>query len=129
VSPSSEAEKRLGALLERQLHEPFVVYRSAAWLTKQPGEEPRDGEADLVVAHPELGIMTIEVKGGGIRRVHGQWESLDRNGIAHPHQGPVPPGHRRAVVIHSRPESARIAAISSCNVTAMRSPSLSKHSG
>ncbi len=36
-----------------------------------------------MVAHPELGIMVVEVKGGGIRRVAGQWESVDRNGTAH----------------------------------------------
>ncbi len=80
---SSAGEDRLAQALEQQLPEPYVVYRNAAWLTKRPGEEPRDGEADFVVAHPELGIMVIEVKGGGIRRVGGEWESVDRNGTAH----------------------------------------------
>ncbi len=80
---TSAGEDRLATALEQQLPEPYVVYRNAAWLTKRPGEEPRDGEADFVVAHPELGIMVVEVKGGGIRRVAGQWESVDRNGTAH----------------------------------------------
>ena len=79
----SSAEARLGQALRDQLPEPFVVYHSASWLIKESGQAPRDGEADFVVAHPELGIMVIEVKGGGIRRTGGQWESVDRNGTAH----------------------------------------------
>ena len=79
----SSAEARLEEALRDQLPEPFVVYHSASWLIKEPGQAPRDGEADFVVAHPELGIMVIEVKGGGIRRAGGTWESVDRNGTAH----------------------------------------------
>jgi Nuclease-related domain len=74
------AEGRLETALREQLLEPYVVYSNVAWLTKVDGDEPRDGEADFVVAHPELGIMVIEVKGGGIRRAGGQWESVDRTG-------------------------------------------------
>ena len=79
----SSAEDRLEAALREQLSEPYVVYRNVAWLTKADADDPRDGEADLVVAHPELGIMVIEVKGGGIRRIGGRWESQDRTGTAH----------------------------------------------
>ncbi len=80
---SSAGEDRLAQALDGALAAPWAIYRNAAWLTKRPGEEPRDGEADFVVAHPELGIMVIEVKGGGIRRAGGEWESVDRNGAAH----------------------------------------------
>ena len=79
----SAAEDRLAGLLTSQLAPPWAIYRNAAWLEKQPGREPADGEADLVVAHPGLGVMVIEVKGGGVRRVNGRWESVDRNGTAH----------------------------------------------
>jgi hypothetical protein len=65
------------------LAEPYAVYRNSAWLTKGEGHAPRDGEADFVVAHPDLGVMVIEAKGGGIRRVGGRWESLDRSATAH----------------------------------------------
>ena len=85
---ASSAENRLEAASRTQLHEPFAVYRNVAWLTKAPAQEPRDGEADLVIAHPELGIMVIEVKGGGIQRVGGRWESVDRGGTAHPIKDP-----------------------------------------
>ena len=83
------AEDRLEAALRSQLAEPYVAYRNVAWLTKAPQDEPRDGEADLVVAHPELGIMVIEVKGGGIRRIGGRWESVNRTGTAHPIKDPL----------------------------------------
>ena len=83
MNPPPGAEARLAEALRDQLPEPFVVYHSASWLIKESGQAPRDGEADFVVAHPDLGIMVIEVKGGGIRRAGGTWESVDRNGTAH----------------------------------------------
>jgi hypothetical protein len=88
MSRTSDAEQRLDRRLEQQLDAPFTVYANGAWLTKATGDEPRDGEADLLVAHPELGIMVIEVKGGGIRRIGGRWESTDGSGTAHPIKDP-----------------------------------------
>ena len=78
----SSGEDRLAAALEQQLKPPWAIHRNVAWLEKRPGEEPQDGEADVVLAHPDLGVMVIEVKGGRIQRVGGQWESVDRNGRA-----------------------------------------------
>jgi hypothetical protein len=51
----------------------------------------RDGEADFVIAHPDLGLMILEVKGG---RIHYdaqkmQWHSVDRTGKDHPINDPV----------------------------------------
>ena len=78
------AEDRLAAALEQQLKPPWAIYRNVAWLDKPTrGAEPQDGEADLVVAHPDRGVMVIEVKGGRVQRVGGRWESVDRNGTAH----------------------------------------------
>ena len=79
----SAGEDRLASALGQQLASPWVVHRNVAWLEKRPGNEPADGEADLVVAHPELGVMVIEVKGGRVGRVRGQWESLDARGNRH----------------------------------------------
>ncbi len=76
----SAGEDRLASALENALKAPWVVYRNVAWLEKRPGDEPGDGEADIVVAHPELGMMVIEVKGGRIGRIGGKWESLNRGG-------------------------------------------------
>ena len=60
----------------------------ASGVEKRPGDEPADGEADVVLAHPDLGVMVIEVKGGGVRRVGGRWESVDGSGTAHPIKDP-----------------------------------------
>lgn len=84
----SSGEDRLAAALERALTPPWAIYRNVAWLEKRPGDEPQDGEADVVLAHPELGVMVIEVKGGRVQRIGGRWESVDRNGHAHPIKDP-----------------------------------------
>ena len=76
-------ENRLATALEAALKPPWAIYRNVAWLEKRPGAEPADGEADLVVAHPDLGVMVIEVKGGRVRRIGGRWESVDRKDGAH----------------------------------------------
>src|SRR5215213_1379178 len=71
--------------LRDQLDDDFVVFHSAAWLGKGDRNELSDGEADFVVAHPTLGLLILEVKGGRIRfepNTHGgygqgQWLSVD----------------------------------------------------
>src|SRR5687768_1529000 len=79
----STGEERLASALEKALKPPWAIYRNVAWLEKRPGDEPADGEADLVVAHPDLGVMVIEVKGGRVGRIGGQWESVDGAGNRH----------------------------------------------
>ena len=81
---SSAGEDRLAEALVRKLRDPWHIYRNVAWLGKAPGREPQDGEADVVIAHPDLGVMVIEVKGGGVRRIGpNRWESVDRSGAVH----------------------------------------------
>jgi hypothetical protein len=84
----SSGEDRVASALAQALKPPWAMYRNVAWLEKRPGEEPADGEADVVLGHPDLGVMVIEVKGGGVRRVSGRWESVDRTGTAHPIKNP-----------------------------------------
>src|SRR5687767_15850181 len=62
-------EDRLALALEKALKSPWAIYRNVAWPEKRPGDEPADGEADIVVAHPDLGVMVIEVKGGRVGRI------------------------------------------------------------
>ncbi len=79
----SAGEDRLASALEKALELRWASYRNVAWLEKRPGDEPADGEADFVAAHPDLGVMVIEVKGGRVARIGGQWESVDRQGNRH----------------------------------------------
>ena len=78
----SAGENRLAAALEKALKPPWAIYRNVAWLEKRPGAEPADGEADIVLAHPDRGVMVIEVKGGRVQRIGGGWESVDGSGKA-----------------------------------------------
>jgi len=61
----------------------------------------RDGEADLVVAHPELGFLVIEVKSGRISRdAAGRWS---QNG----HELPVSPFEQAKTSMHQLLEKLR----------------------
>jgi hypothetical protein len=63
----------------------FRLYPNAEWLgSMREGGPPRDGEADLVVVHPDRGILVLEVKSGVPSRDHaGHWwignRALDRD--------------------------------------------------
>lgn len=74
-----------------QLPEPYVVFYSAAWQARSSREGAQDGEADFIVAHPEKGVLILEVKGGRIRYDASlqQWYSLDRNSVAHAIKDPI----------------------------------------
>ena len=61
----SPAERELYRAFARQLNDEWIVFHSVRWLDTQGGQ-PRDGETDFVAAHPRLGILAIEVKGGAI---------------------------------------------------------------
>ncbi len=80
------AEVRLYDDLAEQLSNKWSVWHGCAWLgTTHPGSVPVDGEIDFVVAHPDRGILVIELKGGLVsydaRR--SQWFSRDRHGVEH----------------------------------------------
>ncbi len=84
------AEKKVFEKLA-QLPEPYVVFYSAAWQVRTPRTGAQDGEADFIVAHPEKGVLILEVKGGRIRydAEESQWYSLDRNGVEHVIKDPI----------------------------------------
>ena len=73
----SKAEKRLYEAFKRGLSDDFYVFHSVRWLVRDPRSGAKDGETDFVIAHPELGILVLEVKGGAIRYdgETGQWYS------------------------------------------------------
>ena len=77
--------------LRDELDDSFVVYHSSPWIgVNQQGQEI-DGECDFVVAHPDLGLLAIEVKGGQINYdpQTKQWTSKDRYGCEHSIKNPV----------------------------------------
>jgi len=89
-NPLREAECKVYENL-RKLPRAYTVFYSRPWLGLTPDGREIDGEADFVVAHPEHGILLIEVKGGGITHDagNGRWTSVDRFGITHTIKNPV----------------------------------------
>jgi Nuclease-related domain len=69
------------------LDERFTVFHSVGW---HRGDGKPDGEADFLVAHPVLGLLVLEVKGGGIDfdAGSGRWTSRDRKGNVNPIHDP-----------------------------------------
>jgi len=65
--------------------EMLIVY-SLRWSLFNASGSESDGEVDFLLIHPELPLIFLEVKGGGIQynpaRVP-QWTSTDRNGQTH----------------------------------------------
>ncbi|MBX3038563.1 MAG: NERD domain-containing protein [Anaerolineales bacterium] len=56
----------------------FVIFYNVAWQARRDGYT-RDGEADFVIAHPDYGVLVLEVKGGGVTydAITGQWTTTD----------------------------------------------------
>ena len=83
LTPDTEstAERRVFERLRDETSEDIVAFHSVAWLVPSRGR-PRQGEADFVVAHPEHGVLALEVKGGAIRfdAEQGKWFSSGRQG-------------------------------------------------
>jgi hypothetical protein len=88
---SRSAECKVYRRLEKVLEDQFVVFYSRPWLGLRPDGEEIDGECDFVIAHPELGLLTIEVKGGRIayNPLKEEWTTLDRYDITSFIKNPV----------------------------------------
>jgi hypothetical protein len=85
TNPERRAECDVyGALLE-SLSDDYTVFGWVSWVSRRPGGGMRDGEADFVIAHPEHGILVLEVKGGEIALdgVRGEWTSTSLGGHVH----------------------------------------------
>jgi hypothetical protein len=77
--------------LDLVLDDEWSVYYSRPWwgLSKTGGEI--DGEADFVVAHPDRGVLFLEVKGGLVKHdpLTSKWTSVDRFGVRHSIKDPM----------------------------------------
>jgi len=61
----SQAEIQLYHAFKEQLGDDFHVFHGVAWLgLRSSSDKPSDGETDFILAHPRMGILLIEVKGG-----------------------------------------------------------------
>ncbi len=84
--PLRDSERAVYEAFESNAPDEAIIFYSVSWLGRpRPGAAPMDGETDFVVAHPDNGILIIEVKGGKIR-YEGEtdrWFSIDGKGNEH----------------------------------------------
>lgn len=85
------AEVRVYDALAAQLGSAWTVFYSRPWLGETSTGSEIDGESDFVVAHPDYGVLFVEVKGGAITYDPAQdrWTSTDRHGIRHRIKNPI----------------------------------------
>ncbi len=78
----SEAERLLYEEFKRQLDDRYHVFHRCAWLSVDPKGAARDGEIDFVIAREDLGVLAMEVKGGGVAydAAAGRWRQVDYTG-------------------------------------------------
>lgn len=90
--PRRRAEVRVYHRLAEVLDDAFHVFYSSPWLgTDRLGNE-KDGECDFLIAHPDHGILAIEVKGGkeiSFDPRDSQWRSKDHANFVHKIKDPV----------------------------------------
>lgn len=89
--PFRSAEIEVYNRLRDEVSDDFVCYYSRPWLGLDAKGFEREGEADFVVAHPQLGLLVIEVKGGVVTREEGSeiWHSRNRLGFTNQIKDPV----------------------------------------
>lgn len=88
--PKYRAEVEFFDALARQMPVGWHVFYHVGWLNRDSYGALRDGESDFILAHPEHGVLVVELKGGFItfegRRQ--QWVSTDRQGVDHDIKNP-----------------------------------------
>ena len=61
-----------------QLSDAYTIFHSFRWIGELD-QYRSEGEADFLILHPEKGILSIEVKAGGISYRDGNWVQRNRN--------------------------------------------------
>lgn len=90
-NPYRATEITVFEALRCRLDESFVVFYSRPWHGLAGNGQELDGECDFVVAHPDLGMLALEVKGGRIDYdpENERWTSTNRHGTTFEIKNPV----------------------------------------
>lgn len=77
----SNAEAKFYRACREQLPDDVLVIHSVGWIYRDGHGQLREGEADFTIVSPIAGVLTIEVKGGGVAfdAATGNWYSIDRH--------------------------------------------------
>ena len=74
---ASEGEKLVYKALQK-LNSDYSVIHSYRWLGDE-SQRRSEGEADFLIIHPAKGILSVEVKAGGVAFRNGNWMQINRN--------------------------------------------------
>ncbi len=74
---ASEGEKLVYKALQK-LNNEYSVIHSYRWLGDEK-QRRSEGEADFLIVHPAKGILSVEVKAGGVAFRDGNWIQINRN--------------------------------------------------
>jgi hypothetical protein len=96
ASSDSNAELIVFRALAEQLGPEYAVLHSVAWISRPGGEGAREGETDILIAHPAKGLLAVEVKGGRVSLDYQtrSWISVDRNDVQHEIKNPFEQARR-----------------------------------
>lgn len=80
MTQGQAAERLVADRLRAALPKEYRLFCNVAWLGRTAEHRGlRDGEADIVLAHPDRGFLVFEVKSGEIQRdAHGRWYAGSR---------------------------------------------------
>ncbi len=75
-------EKRVYEKLRDELDDDWYVFHDLAWDDPRVADDQRVGQADFVIANPQIGFLVLEVKGGrcSYHAADRVWETEDRRG-------------------------------------------------
>lgn len=92
----SNAELIVYRALAEQLGSDYAILHSVAWISRPGGSGPREGETDILIAHPTRGLLAIEVKGGRVSLDYRTrtWVSIDANDVTHDIKNPFDQARR-----------------------------------
>ena len=88
----SNAERKVFCALRDLVPDDYTVFYSVPmYRESQSRGGLGDGEIDFLLAHPDQGLVVVEVKGGGITHETAtrQWFSTDFSGERHPIKDPI----------------------------------------
>lgn len=88
--PLNRAEKDVIVALKQQLPDDWLLVPSVRWAKRDSMGFVRDGEADIVILAPRLGMLVVEVKGSReIRVTDAGWQRFESGGWLLLDQTPV----------------------------------------
>ncbi len=104
---AASAEREVWDRLADELDDRWSVFHRVRWLDRPEQGAPQDGECDFLIAHPERGLLVLEVKGGlvGIDAATGRWMSVDRDGVRHEIRDPYDQANNARHVLRRKLES------------------------